>query len=156
MILPALTWAETEGTFINVEGRIQKFKRLLDPLGEAKPDWWIFCRLAEKMGRKDFAFQSPMEIAEEISRSLPALREASFPHPKKGRPGFVLEDKKSTTRFLPLGRPCGTVRIDSDLAAAEVGLSTLDYYRGLNLCEEIKGLRRLREKSQLRDRKLKG
>jgi len=156
VILPALTWAETEGTFINVEGRIQKFKRLLDPLGEAKPDWWIFCRLAEKMGRKDFAFQSPMEIAEEISRTVPALREASLPHPKKGRPGFVLEDKKSTTRFLPLGRPGGTARIDSDLAAAEVGLSTLDTYRGLNLCEEIKGLRRLREKSQLRDRKLKG
>src|SRR4030042_5024930 len=108
------------------------------------------------MVRKYFPFQSPRKIAEEISRTRPALREASFPHPKKGRPGFVLEDKKSTTRFLPLGRSCGTARIDSDLAAAEVGLSTLDYYRGLNLCEEIKGLRRLREKSQLRDRKLKG
>jgi predicted molibdopterin-dependent oxidoreductase YjgC len=156
VILPALTWAETEGTFINVEGRIQKFRRLLDPLGEAKPDWWIFCRLAEKMGRKDFTYQSPTEIAEEMSRTLPALREASSPNPKKGRPCFVLEEKKATTRFLPLGTPSGTAWIASDRPSAEVGLSTPDYYRGLNLCEEVKSLRRLREKSQPRDRKMKG
>jgi len=156
VILPAVTWAETEGTFINVEGRIQKFRKLLEPLGAAKPDWWIFCRLAEKMGRKDFAYQSPDEIAEEMSKTLPALREVTLPHAKKVRPCFVLEEKKATNRFLAIGRADGTARTVPDRPAPEVGLVRPDYYRGLNLCEEVKGLRRLREKSQLQDLKMKG
>jgi len=156
VILPALTWAETEGTFINVEGRIQKFRKLLEPLGEAKPDWWIFSRLAEKMGRKDFAYQSPMEIAEEMSGSLPALREVSSPHTKKGRPCFVLEEKSSPIRLLSLGRSNEAARTASDHPPSEIGPGTPDHYRGLDLCEEVKGLRRLREKSQPRDRKTKG
>jgi formate dehydrogenase (NADP+) alpha subunit len=156
VILPALTWAETEGTFINVEGRIQKFRKLLEPLGEAKPDWWIFCRVAEKMGRKDFAYQSPAEIAEEMNKRIPALHELSLPNAKKGRPSFVLEEKNTASRFLALGEAEGTARTASDHPAFERGLVNSDYYRGLNLCEEVKGLRRLREKSQLQDPKMKG
>jgi predicted molibdopterin-dependent oxidoreductase YjgC len=148
VVLPAATWAEAEGTFVNVEGRIQKYKRLLDPLGESKPDWWIFCRLAEKMGSKDFVYQSSAEIAEEMSKLLPSLHEASSHHLKKGRPSFVLEDRKSASRFIPLASSGGTARIASDSPASEGGVDIPDYYRGLNLCEEVKGLRRLREKTK--------
>jgi predicted molibdopterin-dependent oxidoreductase YjgC len=156
VILPAATWAETEGTFVNVEGRIQRFKRVLDPLGEAKPDWWIFCRLAERMGRKDFAYQSPAEIAEEMSETLPALHEASSHHHKKGRPSFVREDKKTTPRFIsltPAGSHAGT---SADTTGLVDCADIPDSYRGLDLREEVKGLRRLREKTEPRDRKQEG
>jgi predicted molibdopterin-dependent oxidoreductase YjgC len=156
VILPAATWAETEGTFVNVEGRIQRFKRLLDPLGEAKPDWWIFCRLAERMGRKDFAFQSPTEIAEELSGTLPALHEASSHHHKKGRPSFVREDKESASRFISLTPAGGVAGTSSDSPGLADRVDIPDYYRGLNLCEEVKGLRRLREKTGPRDRNKEG
>lgn len=156
VVLPAATWAEGEGTFVNVEGRIQKYKRLLDPLGESKPDWWIFCRLAEKMGSKEFVYQSSSEIAEEMSKMLPSLHEASSHHLKKGRPSFVKENKKSASRFIPLESGGGTAGIASDSPASEDWLDIPDYYRGLNLCEEVKGLRRLREKTKTRHRKQEG
>jgi len=155
VILPAATWAETDGTFVNIEGRIQKFKRALEPIGEARPDWWIFCRLAEKLGRKDFAFQSPLEIAEEIGRMLPALREADSAHSRKGRPSFVFEEKKLAGRFLPFGPPVtpATEVAGHSLEGSRQRLS--DFYRGLDLCQEVKGFRRLREKLNLRDEKTK-
>jgi predicted molibdopterin-dependent oxidoreductase YjgC len=156
VVLPAATWAEAEGTFVNVEGRIQKYKRLIEPLGESRPDWWIFCRLAEKMGGKDFVYQSPIEIAEEMSRMLPALHEASSHHTKKGRPSFVLEGRKAVSQLIPLASPGGTGGIGSDSPASEGWVDIPDYYRGLNLCEEVKGLRRLRERSKPRDRKKEG
>ena len=156
IVLPAATWAEAEGTFVNVEGRIQKYKRLLDPLGDSKPDWWIFCRLAEKMGNKDFAYQSSAEIAEEMSKMHPSLHEASSHHLKKGRSSFVLEDKKSASRFIPLGSAGGTAGIASDSPAFEDWVDIPDTYRGLNLCQEVKGLRRLREKTRPRHGKPEG
>jgi predicted molibdopterin-dependent oxidoreductase YjgC len=155
VILPALTWAETDGTFINVEGRIQKFRKVLEPQGEAKPDWWIFCRLAEKMNRRDFAYQSPAEIAEEMSEAIPALREANHPSTRKGRPIFVVEEKKAAGRFLTPAKAERTAGTVSDRPAPEGGTLHSDYYRGLNLYEEVKGLRRLRDKSQHQDRKTK-
>ena len=156
VVLPAATWAETEGTFVNVEGRIQKYKRLLDPLGESKPDWWIFCRLADKMGSRDFIYQNSSEIAEEMSKMLPALHEASSHHLKKGRPSFVQENMKSASRFIPLGFAGGTAGIASDSPASEDWVDIPDTYRGLNLCEEVKGLRRLRDMTKTRRRKQEG
>jgi len=156
VVLPAATWAEADGTFVNVEGRIQKYRRLLDPLGESKPDWWIFCRLAEKMGNKDFVYQSAAEIAEEMAKMLPALHEASSHHLKKGRPSFVREDKKPAPRFISLSSSAGTEGLRSASPGLEGRINIPDYYRGLNLCEEVKGLRRLREKTGPRNRKQEG
>jgi predicted molibdopterin-dependent oxidoreductase YjgC len=156
VVLPAASWAESEGTFVNVEGRIQKYKRLIEPLGESRSDWWIFCRLAERMGSKDFIYQDSAEIAEEMSRMLPALHEASSHHPKKGRPSFVLEDRKAVSRLIPIASPGGTSGIGSDSPALEGWADIPDYYRGLDLCEEVKGFRRLREKTRLRNRRQEG
>jgi len=44
-ILPATTFAEMEGTFINHEGRVQRFHQALVPPGVARPTWMILRRL---------------------------------------------------------------------------------------------------------------
>jgi ferredoxin-nitrate reductase len=46
--LPAGTWAEKEGVMTNTERRINLVKRVAQPPGEAKPDLWIFNRVAER------------------------------------------------------------------------------------------------------------
>jgi NADH-quinone oxidoreductase subunit G len=51
VVLPALTHFEKNGTLTNVEGRVQRTVRALDPIGAAKPDWWILNRLSERMGQ---------------------------------------------------------------------------------------------------------
>jgi predicted molibdopterin-dependent oxidoreductase YjgC len=147
VVLPAAAWAESEGTFINIEGRIQKFKPLVGPPGESKPDWWIFCRLAEKMGRPGFGFQSAAEIAEEISKELPALHEASPHHSRKGRPCYVREEKATPAGFIAPPEMTEPGRPGPSLPDADAPADVPDYYRGLDLCAEVRGLRRLREKA---------
>lgn len=148
-VFPGATFAETEGTYVNGEGRIQKFRRLIEPPGEAKPDWWIICRLAQRMGAKNFLFKNAFEIADELGKAIPSLEEASYRHQKKGKPAFVLEEKKTAKRFLPVEagpRLSGTSPKDPLFL---VTANSLDYYRSLNLGDEVKGLKRLRERQRL-------
>jgi predicted molibdopterin-dependent oxidoreductase YjgC len=148
VLLPAVTWAESDGTFINAEGRIQRFRSLIDPLGESRQDWRIFCRLAEKMGCGDFSFQSAAEITEEMSRAIPSLHEVSAHHLKKGRPGFVREDLQPSAWFIPLAsRAGGSEKYDVTPVSAQRE-NVPDYYRGLDLLQESKGLKKLRERDK--------
>lgn len=61
--LPASIWGEKDGTVTNSERRISRQRAFLPPPGEAKPDWWALCQVAQRMGfGSAFAFQSPQEI----------------------------------------------------------------------------------------------
>jgi NADH-quinone oxidoreductase subunit G len=52
VVLPALAWAERDGTFTNAERRVQRYYKALPPTGQAKADWEIFRLVAEKLGLK--------------------------------------------------------------------------------------------------------
>ena len=61
--LPACGWGEKDGTVTNSERRISRQRAFLPPPGEARPDWWIVCEVAKRLGHGGaFAFQSPAEI----------------------------------------------------------------------------------------------
>jgi predicted molibdopterin-dependent oxidoreductase YjgC len=49
-ILPAATVPEADGTFVNYEGRVQRFHRALRSPGVARPGWMFLSRLLEKLG----------------------------------------------------------------------------------------------------------
>lgn len=52
-VLPITTFAESEGTFTNIENRVQRFWPALDPPGVARPAWMILgALLAELTGSK--------------------------------------------------------------------------------------------------------
>ncbi|MHB2026823.1 MAG: NADH-quinone oxidoreductase subunit G [Elusimicrobiota bacterium] len=40
--LPATAYVEEDGHFTNFEGKVQAYRKALDPLGSARPDWEIF------------------------------------------------------------------------------------------------------------------
>ena len=65
VVLPAVSFAEKDGTFTNTGRRVQRVRKAIDPIGDAHPDWQIICDLATKMGYK-MAYDSPSEIMEEI------------------------------------------------------------------------------------------
>lgn len=66
VLLPALTWAEKDGTVTNSERRISRQPAVLPPPGEAKADWWIVSEVARRMGFADaFAYATPAEIFRE-------------------------------------------------------------------------------------------
>jgi assimilatory nitrate reductase catalytic subunit len=61
--LPAAAWAEKGGTVTNSERRISRQRPVLPPPGEARPDWWMICEVARRMGfGRAFAYTSPAEI----------------------------------------------------------------------------------------------
>jgi len=79
VVLPAATWVEREGTHTYVDRRVQKVDKLIDPAGEARPDWWIICQLAERMGYEDkFNFSSAEEIFEEIRSCVPQYKGITY------------------------------------------------------------------------------
>lgn len=48
--LPAASWAEAEGSFVNAKGIAQGFKRALAPKGDARPAWELAAMLGRALG----------------------------------------------------------------------------------------------------------
>jgi formate dehydrogenase alpha subunit len=70
VVLPAASFAEKEGTFTNFEGRVNRVRKAIEPLGESLADWEIILRLAEKMGAP-MPFSFLKQIMEEIEGLVP-------------------------------------------------------------------------------------
>ena len=79
LVLPAAAATESDGTFINGEGRVQMVRRAVPPPGNALPDWEILCRIARRMGAVGFEFRNVEEIRAEMGRFIDAYqREAGL------------------------------------------------------------------------------
>jgi ferredoxin-nitrate reductase len=67
-VLPAAAWPEKQGTMTNSERRVGLVRRLLEPAGEALPDWEIFARLGRALGYGEhFAWSGPEEVFAEFA-----------------------------------------------------------------------------------------
>jgi formate dehydrogenase alpha subunit len=84
VVLPAAAFAEKDGTFTNTERRVQRVRKAIDPVGDAKPDWWIACELAKRLNGKGFDFSTPSEIMEEIGSVVPTYKGISYSRLEKG------------------------------------------------------------------------
>jgi predicted molibdopterin-dependent oxidoreductase YjgC len=109
VILPGVSFAEKDGTFTNMERRVQRVRRAIEPVGDSRPDWKIFCELSSRMGYS-MNYESPAEIMEEIASLVPLYAGARYSNLEKGgirwssmngrRRKFVAVDYKG-----PLERP---------------------------------------------------
>jgi assimilatory nitrate reductase catalytic subunit len=69
VLLPATGWSEKSGTVTNSERRISRQRGVLAPHGEARPDWWIICEVAKRLGfAAAFNYASEHEIFTEYAR----------------------------------------------------------------------------------------
>jgi NADH-quinone oxidoreductase subunit G len=50
VVLPAASWAEGDGTFVNCRGMAQLSERAVMPQGDSRPAWQIICALARSLG----------------------------------------------------------------------------------------------------------
>jgi assimilatory nitrate reductase catalytic subunit len=67
--LPAAGWGEKDGTVTNSERRISRQRAFLPLPGEARPDWWIVCEVARRMGfGAAFDYESPRDIFAEHAK----------------------------------------------------------------------------------------
>jgi len=70
-VLPGATFSEKEGSFTNMEGRIQCVTPVVPAPREARPDWEILNLLSEKMGHSK-KYRSIAELRSEIVQYVPA------------------------------------------------------------------------------------
>ena len=64
--LPALAWAEKNGTVTNSERGISRQRPFLPPPGEARQDWWIIAEVARRLGHGEaFAWKGVADIFRE-------------------------------------------------------------------------------------------
>jgi formate dehydrogenase major subunit/formate dehydrogenase alpha subunit len=96
VVLPAVSFAEKDGTFTNTERRIQRIRRAIARKGAARADGEIVCDLAARLGRP-MVYWGPAEVMDEIARLTPIYGGVNFgrldgeglqwPCPSRDHPG---------------------------------------------------------------------
>ena len=66
VLLPVAPFSETAGTFVNIEGRIQKFQGVVPPLGETRPAWKVLRVLGNLLQLDGFAHDNIDDVRHEI------------------------------------------------------------------------------------------
>ena len=69
IILPGAAYTEKNGSFVNLEGKLQRSYKASYPPGDAKEDWIIFRELAELM-KKDLGFQDFDSLTNLVTKSI--------------------------------------------------------------------------------------
>jgi NADH-quinone oxidoreductase subunit G len=62
LVLPIGTFAETAGTFVNVEGRWQTFEAVARAVGESRPGWKVLRVLGNRLGAAQFDYATPEAV----------------------------------------------------------------------------------------------
>jgi NADH-quinone oxidoreductase subunit G len=70
VILPVAAFAETSGTWVNVEGRWQSVPGAARPPGEARPAWKVLRVLGNLLGLTGFEYLSSEEVRDELRREV--------------------------------------------------------------------------------------
>ncbi|MBM2853180.1 MAG: dehydrogenase [Steroidobacteraceae bacterium] len=70
ILLPMGTFAETSGSYVNVEGRWQEFHGCARPVGEARPGWKILRVLGNLLDLEGYNYESSAGIQEELRRLI--------------------------------------------------------------------------------------
>jgi len=78
VLLPISTFAETSGTYVNLEGLWQSFSGAARPLGEARPGWKVLRVLGNLAGVADFDYQSSEEVREELRARCAGIAATSY------------------------------------------------------------------------------
>jgi NADH-quinone oxidoreductase subunit G len=72
VVLPGASYAEKPGTYVNLEGRVQRGDRAVFPPGDAREDWAILRALSEKLG-STLPFDSLDELRAAMAQAVPEL-----------------------------------------------------------------------------------
>ena len=109
VVLPAVTFAEKEGTFSNTERRVARVRQAIPPLAGTRQDWQIIAEISGRMGYP-MNYKNPEEIFEEVRKVTPSYAGLTYrrldmggiqwPCPTEDHPGTVFLHKDKFARGL--------------------------------------------------------
>ena len=77
LVLPGASFLEKDGTFTNLERRIQRIRKAVEPPNGILPDWRVVCEVSNRMGYP-MPYQHPSEIMDEIAKLTPMCAGVSY------------------------------------------------------------------------------
>ena len=86
IVLPAVTYAEKDGTFTNFEGRVQRIRKAVEPFAGTLPDWDILLNLAGLLGLT-LKYLRPEHIFDDLAKENSAFKEMNYK--KLGNTGLI-------------------------------------------------------------------
>jgi NADH-quinone oxidoreductase subunit G len=111
VLLPMGAFAETSGTYVNLEGRWQSHPGAIAPPGEARPGWKILRVLGNLLQLEGFAHESSEQVRDELRARLDAAASAGA-----GAAGAV--PGADAAAALPTALPAGALVAVASLPAA--------------------------------------
>ncbi len=122
LILPIGTFAETSGTYVNLEGRWQSVSGAAKPVGESRPGWKVLRVLANMLNLPNFEYTTSEEVTEELRREL-----AQSPQFKVASSSRAVQSKLSLNapalqRDIPIYQVDALVRRATALQSTRAGI----------------------------------
>jgi formate dehydrogenase alpha subunit len=71
VVLPAASFLEKDGTYTNTERRVQMIRKVIEPVGDCKPDWIILNEIMKRLGM-EVDYKSTSDIMDEINTLVPS------------------------------------------------------------------------------------
>lgn len=104
VVLPAASFAETDGTYTNNDGLVQRVRQAIEPVNQAKADWMITSMIAEESG-VNFGYNfSASAVFRAIADDVAAYKGLRYPNLKdEARPVQVkhsLAEKRDLSNEL--------------------------------------------------------
>ena len=107
VVLPSASFAEKDGTFTNLERRVQRLRQAIAPLGESRPDVAILVDLIGRMGIET-SQKTPADVLSEINERVPTYRGITLKRLELEREGIFwpcLDKDEPGTPILHRDRP---------------------------------------------------
>jgi formate dehydrogenase alpha subunit len=89
VVLPACTSAEKDGTFTDIQGKVNRVRQAIELSEEVRPDWEIFTAIGTLLGFP-MDYENPQAIQAEIMKLLPGYYNLGEPRPVTARPDSYL------------------------------------------------------------------
>lgn len=103
VVMPIAAFTETEGTYTNMEGRLQRLRAPTNPAGHARNGWKVLAQLCAKWGA-DSHYSTASDVLNEIGQAAPRYAGMEPRVDENGWGGGLLPDLRASRFTFPSSR----------------------------------------------------
>jgi NADH-quinone oxidoreductase subunit G len=124
VILPIGTFAETSGTYVNLEGRWQSVPGAASPVGESRPGWKVLRVLGNLLNLPGFEYTNSDQITEDVRQAIAEQPQFTATAAKRTLQSKLALSAAAAERDVPVYSVDATVRRSSALQATSEARGT--------------------------------